>query len=63
MEILLLLGLGFLLFSLGRKPGKNSGKSSPSSFRGQAKTKKGRDEEEFWDMMMALDDEDEMDGL
>ena len=70
MEILLLLGLGFLLFSLGRKPGKNSGNStpstasrSPSPFRGQAKTKKERDEEEFCDMMMALDDEDEMDGL
>ncbi len=63
MEILLLLGLGFLLFSLGRKPGKNSGKSSSSPFRGQAKTKKEQDEEEFRDMMMALDDEDEMDGF
>lgn len=58
MEILLLLGLGFLLFFLG----KSSGKSTPSEPK-KPLSKKERDEEEFLDMMMALDDEDEMDGF
>lgn len=62
MEALVFLGLGILLYIISNRSRKASGKSRPGTFQ-QPSSKSAKKDQEFWDLMLDLDDEEEMDGL